>query len=187
MRKWQYLLACAAGLFVAACTQDDIPTINEDASAFDASVETAKDVEIIYSDSAIVRVRIEGPTMLYHVDTREPMQEFPDGVKVDFFDIDGNITSVLTGKYGIRQESDGLVVVRDSVVWQSIKGEKLETEELIWDERQQKVYNHKFVVVTRPDEIIMGHGFEATQDFKQAKVNAVTGRMRVEDLSKEIQ
>jgi LPS export ABC transporter protein LptC len=186
MRKFKHI-AWFALLILVACTQDDIPTINEDASAFDASIETAKDVEIIYSDSAVVRVRIEGPTMLYHVDAREPKQEFTDGVKVDFFDAAGNVTSVLTGRYGIRHESEGEVIVRDSVVWQSIKGEKLETEELIWDEREQRVYNHKFVVVTRPDEVIMGHGFEATQDFKQAKVNAVTGRMRVEDLGKEIE
>ncbi len=186
MSKFKYI-GWSFLLLVVACTQDDIPKISEDASVFNVNVETARDVEIIYSDSAIVRVRIEGPTMLYHVDTREPKQEFTDGVKVDFFDADGQVTSVLTGKYGIRHESAGLVTVRDSVVWQSIKGERLETEELIWDERQQRVYNHKFVVVTRPDEIIMGHGFEATQDFKQAKVNAVTGRIRTEELRKEIQ
>lgn len=186
MLKYYFLIFIGFIFLTFACTQEEAVVASED-FILDVNIETAKDVDIIYSDSSIVRVRIKGETMLYHVNTREPKQEFPDGIHVDFFGADGAVTSVLTGKYGIRLESEGVVIVRDSVVWQSNQGEKLETEELIWDERQQKVYNHKFVVVTRPDEIIMGHGFEATQDFKKARINAVTGRMKVEDLSKEFQ
>ncbi len=164
---------------VAACAKETPPDVEYD-FLLDVNIETGKDVTIIYSDSALVRVKIAGPTMLSYVNTREPQQEFPDGVKVDFYDADGKVTSVLTGKYGIRYETKGVVVVRDSVVWQSVNNEKLETEELIWDDRRERVYNHKFVVVTRPDEIITGHGFEATQDFKYSKVNAVEGRVKID-------
>lgn len=173
-------------LIFQACTQEnealDLKTIT-----LDPSVETAKDVEIIYSDSAKVRVKIMGPTLLYHVDSRAPKQEFPKSVRVDFYGPDEKITSTLTGKYGLRYESEGKVVVRDSVVWQSIAGERLETEELIWDERQQKVYNHRFVVLRKTDEIIMGHGFESTQDFKNSRVIAVTGSKSIDDISDDFQ
>ncbi|MDX1943443.1 MAG: LPS export ABC transporter periplasmic protein LptC [Saprospiraceae bacterium] len=179
----RYLLFVGIALILFRCTEEST-TAEDDNFVFDVNIETAKDVEIIYSDSALVRVKIKGPKMLYHVNTREPKQEFPEGVQVDFFGPDRQITSTLTGKYGIRQESKGMVVVQDSVVWQSTSGERLETEELIWDERKQQVYNHKFVVLRRGSELIYGHGFEATQDFKYAKVNASSGVKSVDETLK---
>lgn len=180
--KIKYGIILIIGLAVAsACTREEAkldPELN-----LDANVETAKEVEIIYSDSAKVRVKITGATLLYHVNTREPQQEFPDGVRVDFYGPDDQITSTLTGKYGIRYEAKGEVIVRDSVVWQSQEGQRLETEELIWDERQQRVYNHRFVVLRKLDEVIVGHGFEASQDFKYAKVIAVEGVKSINEIS----
>ncbi len=173
-------------LLMQACTQEN-EALDVKNITLDPSIETAKDVEIIYSDSAKVRVKIIGPTLLYHVDSRSPRQEFPNHVRVDFYGPDEKISSTLTGKYGIRYEAEGKVVVRDSVVWQSVTGERLETEELIWNERQQKVYNHRFVVLRKVDEILMGHGFEATQDFKNSRVIAVTGTKSIDEISDDFQ
>ncbi|MCB0614572.1 MAG: LPS export ABC transporter periplasmic protein LptC [Phaeodactylibacter sp.] len=180
------LLVAGATLLLGGC-KNSVEEVNDLVSKFDTQVETAKDVEILYSDSAQVRVRITGPTMLYHLDRREPHQEFPDGVSVDFFGPEGAITSQLDARYGLRMENRNEVIVRDSVVWQSVEGEKIESEELIWDERQRKIYTNKFVVITRPDEIIYGHGFEADQDFNYSRINAIEGRLKVDDLEKDLE
>jgi len=164
-------------LLLMAC-KNDLAEIEALAESYSTQVETAKEVEILYSDSAMVRVRITGPTMLYHLDRSSPHQEFTDGVNVDFFDAEGNITSQLTAQYGVRYENRGEVIVRDSVVWNSTEGEKLETEELIWNENRSKIYTKKFVVITRPDEIVYGHGFEADQDFSYSRINAIEGRIK---------
>ena len=180
------LLIAGAALLLGSC-KNTVEDVNDLVSKFDTQVETAKGVEILYSDSAQVRVRITGPTMLYHLDRREPRQEFPDGVSVDFFGPEGAITSQLDARYGLRLENKNEVIVRDSVVWQSVEGEKIESEELIWDERQRKIYTNKFVVITRPDEIIYGHGFEADQDFTYSRINAIEGRLKVDDLEKDLE
>lgn len=143
-------------------------------------VEVAKDVEILYSDSALVRVRITGPTMLNYLDRSEPKQEFPDGVVVEFFGPNMDVTSRLTARYALRAERQGEVLARDSVVWISNRGDKLETSELIWDERRQEVYSRKFAVITRPEEIIYGHGFTANQDFTNARIQQVEGVIAVD-------
>ncbi|MCB9266636.1 MAG: LPS export ABC transporter periplasmic protein LptC [Lewinellaceae bacterium] len=180
-----FLNLLVAGAALLTGCKNSVEDVNALVSKFDTQVETAKDVEILYSDSAQVRVRITGPTMLYHLDRREPRQEFPDGVAVDFFGPEGAITSQLDARYGLRLENKSEVIVRDSVVWKSVEGEKIETEELIWDERKRKIYTNKFVVITRPDEIIYGHGFEADQDFSYSRINAIEGRLKVDDLEKE--
>lgn len=180
-------LALSLAVVMLPACKNEIEDIEALVVKFDTQVETAKNVEILYSDSAQVRVRITGPTMLYYLDRREAKQEFPDGVYVEFFGPAGEITSELAANYGLRMESLNQVIVRDSVVWQSMEGEKLETEELIWDERSRKVFTKKFVVVTRPDEIIYGHGFEADQDFSYSRINAIEGRLKVSQLDQELE
>ena len=106
---------------------------------------------------------------------------------VEFYDETQKISSILTAKYGVRLETQKKVVVRDSVVWHSMEGDMLETSELTWDERKKKVLTNKFVVVTRPDEIVYGHGFEADQNFKEVNMYAIDGRKRIDQISKELE
>lgn len=175
------LIRCAALLLLLSSCENDLEEIAALSEQLSTEVETVKEVEILYSDSAQVRVRITGPTMLYYLDRAEPQQEFTEGVVVDFFGPDGEVTSQLTAQYGLRMDNRKEVVVRDSVVWKSVEGDILETEELFWDERRQKIYSNKFVVITRPDEIIYGHGFEADQDFSYSRINAIEGRIKVDN------
>ena len=165
-------------LFFLTSCQNDLAEIDKVINGEMISVETAKEVSVLYSDSAMVKVRVEGPVMLRHLDTENPRQEFTDGVKVVFFGAGQKIESVLTAKYAIRLEKKNQIIVRDSVVWQSFKGEKLETEELIWEERKEKVYSNRFVTITKPDEIIYGYGFEADQDFSSWTIKAVEGELK---------
>jgi len=141
------------------------------------AVETAKGVSMIYSDSAMIKVQISGPVMLRHLDKENPRQEFTDGVKVVFFTYGQKVESILTAKYAIRLEKKRQIIVRDSVVWESSKNEKLETEMLTWDERKEKVFTNRFVTITKPDEVIHGVGFEANQDFSSWTINAVEGEL----------
>ncbi len=172
------LLILSATLFSCENKTSDIDDL---ISKMEIGKEMAEEVEILYSDSAIVRAKIVAPVMIMDLDRTSESQEFPDGVVVDFFDDFQNTSSTLSGLYAIRYIRKGQVIVRDSVVWESVSGEKLETQELIWDEKAEKIYSDKFVVISRPSEIIYGHGFEAGQDFKNARVKAVEGRITLEN------
>ena len=153
----------------------------------DTNVEIGRDVEILYSDSAVVRVRITAPTMLNYTERDDPRQEFPDGIKVEFLNPNLQVRSTLTAKSAIRQQSKGLVTTRDSVVLTTIQQEKLETEELIWNEKTEKISTEKFVKVTKPGEIIYGFGLEANQDFSFWKITVPKGVIRAEQLDKALE
>ncbi len=137
--------------------------------------EEALDVSMIYSDSAIVRVNVSAPRMLRHLDRENPRQEFLDGVKITFYNESNRPQSVLTSKYAVRYDKKNEIEIRDSVVWQSNGGERLETEELFWDERKERVYNNRFLTITKPEEVIHGIGFEANQEFTEWTIHAVEG------------
>lgn len=166
------------GSAFVAC-ENDIAEVQKYVSKDLVAVETAKEIEMLYSDSAVVKVRVISPTMVRHLDRNEPRQEFPDGISMEFLSPNHRTTSRMTAKYAVRFEKEDKVVMRDSVVWLSEKNETLETEELIWEESNDKVYTKKFVVIRKAEEIIYGHGFESNKDFTEWRINAIQGRKKV--------
>jgi hypothetical protein len=148
-------------------------------SKSDITIEKIQDVDMLYSDSALVRVRIRGPVMLRHLVSDDPRQEFIEGIKVNFFNTFGALAGTLTAKYAVRYEYKGITLVRDSVVWQSVDGKKLESPELTWNEREQQISTNRFVVVTTLKDTIRSHGFTANQDFTNIKFSAVDGSLEV--------
>lgn len=67
------------------------------------------------------------------------------------------------------------------------KGEKLNTEHLIWNEDSAKIYTDEFVKITTTDEIIMGEGMEANQDFSKWKIYKIRGTINVKEESDSLQ
>ena len=62
----------------------------------------------------------------------------------------------------------------------NVNGEKLNTEQLTWDEQKQKIVSNAFVKITTAEEIITGNGLEANQDFTQYEIKEITGTIRLE-------
>ena len=142
-------------------------------------VELATEVEILYSDSAQLRLVVRAPTMLnYTGGIQDRRQEFPDGLHLTFYDEAQDTSSTLEAKWGVYRRRDNSITVRDSVVWQSVRGQRLETEELNWEEKTERIFTDKFVVLTQPDALITGYGLEAQQDFSDARVLEVDGYIR---------
>lgn len=165
--------------------ENDLSEVQKFVSKNEITYETSKGVELLYSDSAQIRVEIKGETLKRYLDKSNPRQEYPDGFVATFFGENLEVTGRLTAKYAIRYDKKSQVILRDSVVWVSAAQERLETSELIWDEKKAQIYSDKFVTIERPGEIIYGYGFEADQDFKRSKIRAVTGRTRI-DIRKDI-
>jgi hypothetical protein len=175
---YKYILITCLFFTMISCennTKTDVVTKNE------AQVEVAKEVEILYSDSAVVRIKINSPLLLSHIEKDNPHDEFPKGIRLDFFDAQQQPSSILVAKYGLRFPLKNQVILRDSCVWKSISNqETLEGFELIWDENQQKVYSNKLVIITTPTERIWGYGFETNKDFTRWKINKPQGRLAVD-------
>jgi len=176
----------ALALGLAAC-ENALRREQEIFTQNDVAVEVGRGVEILYSDSARVRVRISGPVLHNFTEREDPRQEFPQGVKVDFLDERQQAKSTLTAKNAIRRQDKGQVTARDSVVLNTVRGERLETEELIWDEKTEKIFTDKFVKVTKPGEIIYGFGLEANQDFSYWKITVPKGRIKADQVDKALQ
>lgn len=169
-------LALLVVFICSACVNDPADVARLRAKLSD-NVEEADSIQTIISDSGMVRAIIKAPKMLNYLEKVDPRKEFPNGLHATFYDELNNVTSTLTAKWGVYRSRNQNVTMRDSVVWESTDLQKLETEELNWDEKSGRIHTNKFVVLQQPDYVIYGHGLEADQGFNNAKVLQVDGRV----------
>lgn len=165
-------------VLITAC-ENDIKQVNIITEADHYATEQAKQLELIYSDSALVKARITTPKLNRYMAVKEPYTELPQGLKMDFFDDSLNVISTLTANYAIRNEVSKIMTAKNNVVVVNKKGEMLNTEELIWDERLGEFTSSVYVKITKPDQIIHGTGFRANQDFSNYKISNISGIITV--------
>lgn len=177
--KWPLLTAILV-FMLASCLEKEYD-LDSLRSPQDYSVEEATDVEILYSDSARLKVRIEGPMLRRYIYRFRVEEEFPKGVQVTFFDAYGEPSAWLFANYAIRKPQDNQTIVQDSVVLYNTQGDKIEGLELIWDESTEEIHTDKFVRITRDEEIIYSRGFRSNQDFTKYTLYAPEGYMRFDE------
>ncbi|MCC6385328.1 MAG: LPS export ABC transporter periplasmic protein LptC [Bacteroidia bacterium] len=141
-------------------------------------VETGKDVEIVYSDSFLLKAILKAPLMERYAGN-DPRLVMPKGVHLRFFNKDKQVTSSLTANWAIRRENEKIMEAKDDVVVVNEKHETLNTEHLIWDERTKKIRTEAFAKITTADEIIFGEGLEANEDFSWYRILKVKGSISV--------
>ncbi|MFK7949648.1 MAG: LPS export ABC transporter periplasmic protein LptC [Saprospiraceae bacterium] len=181
--KLQILLFIGIVGIFAACADNTI--IDDNITLADTKYEIADSVEILYSDSAVVRVRIKAPLLLNYSDKKNPRREFPKGILVEFFDENKNIQSRLTAKTAVQYEKLNKFIVEDSVVIKSVRNEMMETEGLVWDESSQKVHTDRFITITTATEVIKGYGFESDYDFQNWELKKVSGRLKADRVNQD--
>jgi len=140
-----------------------------------ATREIAENVTIEYTDSGLLKAVIEIPVMIGVKNVRNPYIEMPKGIRAAFLDANGNIESYLLSEYGISYTEQKRMVVRRNVQVLNLKCEKLETEELMWDQQKGRIYTDKFVKITTPEQIITGEGMESDQTFSDWEIMNVSG------------
>lgn len=146
---------------------------------YEGPVYELKDIETLYSDSAIVRLLLKAPTQLEYLNKD---REFPDGLYLEFYEPDGTRSSTLRSNYCYYyREQDRWRVLGDVVVKSFINNEQLNTEELYWEPQKEIVYTDKFVRVETEGRILMGEGLEARQDFSWWKIEKGKGDIFLEE------
>lgn len=147
-------------------------------SRANVNIETGTDVEIHYSDNGITRIVAKGKTVTRHL-TQKPYLEFSNGIELLFYNNNGAAESKMTARYATVVENSNEMTARDSVVVINEKGERLDTDELIWDEQKKIIYSNSFVKITTADEIILGKGMTANQNFTDYVVKSISGTIKV--------
>ncbi|MCS6917733.1 MAG: LPS export ABC transporter periplasmic protein LptC [Chitinophagales bacterium] len=176
-------LLCASAWLMAlhVCCVNDPGTIRRITSREDPSREEGTGVTLIYSKEGHIQAHLEAPLMVRLTREKEAITELPSGLVLRFFDPSMQEESRLTAHYGVVYENSDEMIARNNVVATNKNGDKLETEELIWNQKTRRIYSDKFVRITTADEIMFGDGFESNEDLTNYTIRKIRGTVRLKE------
>lgn len=178
-------IATLLGMAMLFSCKPDLQTIEALTSNEISPVETANNLRIVYSTNAAIQMVMEAPSM-QRFEGEKPFMEFPKGFLMIFFDTLMNETSRISANYAIQYESDQLIDARNDVVVENLEtNQRLNTEQLIWDQKNEMIFTEKFVKITTEDEVLFGDGFESDERFTSWIIKNPTGTFYIDTGSSE--
>ncbi len=151
----------------------------------DTKKEIATDIELFYSDSAITQFRIVSPRRESYLEEEKLIENYPEGLDIEFYNKDGSILSSMVASSASRINVEGLMILKDSVVMVNASGDELYTSGIIWNELESTLRTEKFIRLIKASskDTFYGFGFEAIDDFSQFSIKQLSGKRRYEDLT----
>ena len=177
------IIPVIAGIIVlfTSCAKDSIEKVNSITSELNAPNMSVLNTEIIYSEQALIKVKVTSKELNRYLNIEEPYTEFPQGLFVQFYDSTGVAYSYIRANYCIYDETEKIWTAKSDVESVNSDGDTLNTEFLVWNQQTERVYSDQYVRITNKDGIIHGKGFEAKQDFSDWKILGSSGTISVEN------
>jgi len=167
------LIIMAIGLIsvaiLSSCEEEVDSSLLE---AYLGPISEAYDIDLYHSDSAIVRSHLKAKKQ---VEYESGDYEFPEGIEIIFYDIEGSVTTTMSANKGFYTRKDNLYRGEGNVKVNNLeKDQSLASEELFWDPNAKKIYTDKFVTVQEKETIFNGTGMEADESFTEYKLFKIT-------------
>lgn len=164
------LIILSLHVLLSSCV-NDMDTINK---FIDTEIEPdllSENVELLYSDSARLMMRMKTPLIKIFSTATEQRKEFPEGIHVWLYEKTGELKAEITANWAKQDELTDLWEARSNVIITNAEGRRLETEQLFWDRPKGEVYSKKYTKVTGTDGSyeMAGETFWGKQDFSQYK------------------
>ena len=148
--------------------------------------QQSENLRLVYSQNGNLSYRFETPLLERYELAREPYMEFRKGVKVETYnDTTHLVESTLTANYAIFLENQQLWEAKGNVVATNAQGQKLETEQLFWNQKSKRIYSNVDSKVTQKDGVILGEGFESDEQFQDFIFRRPKGKVAVDTAPKE--
>jgi len=137
----------------------------------------ATDFQTTTTDSGVVSYFLKTPKLLIYDQEKIPYKEFPEGFHLQQFDKNKKIISELSANYGKNFEIEHKWLATGNVVMVNNKGDTLRTEELIYLEKEEKIYSDKFVSINKGGDILDGSGgFESDTQMTKYTFYNIKGK-----------
>ena len=178
--KYFFTIAIFSGVFFS-CTNDLKDVMALPTNKLSAS-QVGDSVTMLYTDSAQLKIVLTANRLLlFNKNVTEPFTVLPKGFFVTFFDEEEKISTTLRANYGVRYDITKRMEAKYKVEVVNKKGEKLETERLVWDEANKKIYTDAPIKITTPTQVITGKGLNSNQDFTKYEIKEVTGIIKLKN------
>ena len=185
MRTLSFLFVFFAIILFSGCGKPEkLPVLPTKLSS--EIVSESFQVKYLFSEQARLKAKLETGRVQEkkegQKETSTGVHYFDRGVKLTFFDETGQQETVLTSQTGKMNKEEGLADLQGKVVAQSKDGSKLETEQLFWDEKKDKIYTAGYVHIQTATRILEGDGFESNTAMTRYRILKARGQLQVENI-----
>lgn len=171
---------CFAGAMMLGSCVNDIDEIKQITFKSTDPEQKTEELYVLQTEGGFPQFRLYAP-LAEAYSKPEQVTKFKEGIKVEFFDNDGNPESTLTGLYGEINETKGTMRVLDSVqLHNPERKQTMYTEALYWDQKDSLIFTDKMVMIKSPTELIYGKGIRARQDFSWYEFLEPQGRISIQ-------
>jgi LPS export ABC transporter protein LptC len=165
------------GLFIIitlyGCQQQRVqPTVGYNIQTGKIPAQESWTAKVVFSDSGKTKAILHAGHIRVFSEAQETLLD--SNIKVDFYDINQTHSSTLTSKRGRVDDATENLWAMDSVVVVSDSGVTIQTEELMWRNKDRKIVSDKFVTIISPKEKIQGYGFESDQNLRNYIIYNIT-------------
>ncbi len=172
------LLIAGSAVLVISCGGSGS---NDEIDPQELITQQSENLVMINSKNGVRSYKFTTPLLERYELAKEPYMEFRKGIKVETYnDSTQLIESTLTANYAIFLEHKQLWEAKGNVVGTNANGQKLETQQLFWDQVTGKVYSNVDSKVTQGQDVIIGTGFVSDETFNDFTFNKPKGKIEVD-------
>lgn len=135
----------------------------------------ATEITTVISDSGITRYRISASRWDVYDKASKPYWDFPNGIHFEKFDANLKVDANIHSQYARFNENEQLWELKGKVKAMNLQGELFETEQLFWNQREERMYSDSLIKITQVSQIITGIGFESNQNMTRYTIRKVVG------------
>lgn len=174
-RMTSVALVCVGCALAISCNN----TENKEPIEYKGPLSEAENVELFFSEKERVKIRMTAD-VAYEFQNGD--REFPKGVFIEMYDTAGRVTSTLKANHAYFFKSEEHWRGRGNVELKNIeKQQQLNTEELFWKPKDQKVYTEKFVTIRQEGDVLYGEGLTANEDLSEYVITHPSGDMEIKE------
>ena len=167
------IICLLLSIVLVACTND--PRLVQDfVNNKEQAIEQIKGAQILHTENGKIKVRIVA-NKIERFQGEQPSLIFSEKMEVYFYNDSSELQSTLMANDASIDEDTKIMLAQNNVILTSNDDKKLETEELVWDEKQEKIYTDKKVKITTGKEVVYGQGFTSNSDFSQYSITKIHG------------
>ena len=148
-------------------------------------VGIASDIRMVYTDSMKISAILTSKKHVDFTNLSFKYSEFPDGVKVIFFD-EKNRQSELTSDFATLYESTKIIDLRGNVFLRSSNGAELISQQLYWDATDNWIFTEFPFEFSDDDYQISAKRLDANKEFSKFRTGSLTGKISVEESNDSI-
>lgn len=175
------VVCCIFSIFFSSCGKEKFGKTDKTLDIEATKVDKADSVTLIMSQDGIVKARLLTKEFIQNDVAKPPYLDIKKGLTVYFYNDSGIVESTLTADHARYYQKTNNILVEKNVIVENEKGEKLYTEQLIWNSKIDRFYTQMPIKILGNGQETYGTGLEANRNFTWFRIFKQTGKIPIKE------